>query len=144
MSALIGEKGAVQKPLVRYATDAGWTYLSPEEALRLRRGESGILLHEAFVGQLQKLNPGVVDLHRAEEVARRLTIVPPNVEGNLQAWEFLGGLKTVFVETERRERNVIAHGYFVLVHERIWETIQRDLPALPGQVERILAEWPEP
>ena len=106
MSQKGAERPTVQKPLVRYAEEAGWTYLPPEEALRLRRGESGILLHEVFVGQLQKLNPDVVDLHRAEEVARRLTIVPPNVEGNLQAWEFLGGLKTVFVETEKRERNV--------------------------------------
>ncbi len=106
MSALGGEKGAVQKPLVRYATEADWKYLPPDETLRLRRGESGVILHDVFVGQLQKLNPGVVDLHRAEEVARRLTIVPPSIEGNLQAWEFLSGLKTVFVEAERRERNV--------------------------------------
>lgn len=27
-------------------------------------------------------------------------------EGNLDAWEFLKGLKTVFVEGEKRERNV--------------------------------------
>src|SRR5690606_19835144 len=47
-----------------------------------------------------------VDLIKAEEVAERLVRVLPNIEGNLQAWEWLKGLKTVFVETERRERNV--------------------------------------
>jgi len=31
-----GEKAAVQEPLVRYATEAGWTDLWPDEALRLR------------------------------------------------------------------------------------------------------------
>ncbi len=28
------------------------------------------------------------------------------IEGNLKAWEYLKGLKTVFVEAERREKNV--------------------------------------
>ncbi len=30
----------------------------------------------------------------------------PGIEGNLEAWEYLKGLKTVSVEIERRERNV--------------------------------------
>ena len=104
--ALGGERGAVQLPLVRYATQAGWTYLPPEEALRLRRGEVGVVFHDVVVQQLQRLNPGVVDAQKAEEVIRRLLLVQPSIEGNLQAWEFLKGLKTVFVEVERRERNV--------------------------------------
>jgi len=33
-----GERSAVQNPFLRYATEAGWSYLSPEEALNLRRG----------------------------------------------------------------------------------------------------------
>ena len=104
--ALGGERGAVQSPLVRYATEAGWTYQSPEEALRLRRGETGVVFHDVLVQQLQRLNPGVVDAQKAEEVIRRLLLVQPSIEGNQQAWEFLKGLKTVFVEVERRERNV--------------------------------------
>jgi type I restriction enzyme R subunit len=100
------ERPAVQSPLVRYATQAGWTYLPPEEALRLRRGEGGLVLHEVLVQQLQRLNPGVVDQQKAEEVVRHLLLMQPSIEGNLHAWEFLKGLKTVFVEAERRERNV--------------------------------------
>jgi len=106
MAHLGSERGAVQNPLIRYATEAGWEYLPPDEALRLRRGEEGAVLHEVLVKQLQRLNPGVVDLRRAEELIRRLVRVRPNIEGNLEAWEYLKGLKTVFVETERRERNV--------------------------------------
>ena len=83
------ERPTVQSPLIRYAQEAAWTYLPPEEALRLRRGETGLVLHEILVRQLQ-----------------RLSRVQPSIEGNLQAWEFLKGLKTVFVEAERRERNV--------------------------------------
>jgi type I restriction enzyme, R subunit len=32
--------------------------------------------------------------------------VRPSIERNLDAWEFLKGLKTVFVGAEKRERNV--------------------------------------
>ncbi len=101
------ESRAVQKPLVKYATEAGWTYLEPDEALRLRSG--GVMspvLDTVLVEQLQRLNPGIVDHQGALDTAKRLVRVRPTIEGNLDAWEFLKGLKTVFVATERRERNV--------------------------------------
>jgi type I restriction enzyme R subunit len=100
------ERAAVQNPFLRYAQEAGWTYLPPEEATRLRRGETGLVLHEVLVRQLQAFNPGVVNFQRAEDIAGRLVRVRPNIEGNLEAWEFLKGLKTVFVPEEKRERNV--------------------------------------
>lgn len=103
---LSGERGAVQNPLIRYATEAGWTYLSSDEALRLRRGETCPILWDTFIQKAQALNPGIVDHLKAEELAKQLIRVPPTIEGNLHAWEYLRGLKTVFVEAERRERNV--------------------------------------
>jgi type I restriction enzyme R subunit len=104
--ALGAERPAVQDRLVHYAQDADWEYISREEAQRLRRGENGPVLHDVLIRQLQRLNPGVVDNLRAEDILKRLTRVLPTVEGNLDAWGFLRGLKTVFVETENRERNV--------------------------------------
>jgi len=107
MSTLGSERRAVQTPLLRYAQEAGWEYLPPEEALRLRGGEESPILRAVFIEQLQCLNPSVVDSRvKAEEVLGRLVRVRPNREGNLEAWEYLKGLKTVFVEAERRERNV--------------------------------------
>jgi len=106
VAKLSSERYTVQNPLVRYAEEAGWSYLPPAEALRLRRGESSPILWDIFVEQAQRLNPGHVDHQEAEEVAKRLIRVPPTIEGNLQAWEFLKGLKTVFVPVERRERNL--------------------------------------
>jgi type I restriction enzyme R subunit len=106
MTALGAELSAVQNPLLRYAQDAGWTHLPRAEALLLRRGDSGLLLHDVLVGQLQRLNPGILDADHAETVARSLCRLPPTIEGNVQAWEYLRGLKTVFVESEKRERNV--------------------------------------
>jgi type I restriction enzyme R subunit len=81
------ERKSVQNPFLRYAVEAGWTYLPPPEATRLRRGETGLVLHEVLVRQLQALNPGVVDLQRAEDIAGRLVRVRANIEGNLEAWE---------------------------------------------------------
>src|SRR5262245_61326802 len=105
--ALGSEQGAVQNPFVKYAQEAGWVYLSPDDARALRRGEdTSPVLDDVLVDQLQKLNPGVVDRTKAEELVGRLVRVRTNIEGNLDAWQFLKGLKTVFVEAEGRERNV--------------------------------------
>src|SRR5918992_2836180 len=100
------ESQAVQNPFIRYAGEAGWTHLSREDALIMRGGEASPRLRNVFLQQVQKLNPGTVDLIEAEEQVKRLLRLPPTIEGNQQIWEFLKGLKTVFVPSERRERNL--------------------------------------
>jgi phosphate transport system substrate-binding protein len=55
--AVGGEKGAVQNPFLRYAEEVGWTYLSPEQALDLRRGITIPVLDSVLVRQLP-LEPG--------------------------------------------------------------------------------------
>jgi len=100
------ESIAVQRPFIGYAIEAGWTYLSPEEALNLRRGIMSPILDSVLIEQLRRLNPATVDLQRAEDLAKRIARVRPNVEGNLDAWEYLKGLKTVFVEADHQERNI--------------------------------------
>lgn len=75
--------------------------------LRLRGGEDKPFLHPVLVEQLQRLNPGVVtSAAKAEEVIARLLHLRADIEGNREAWEYLKGLKTIFVEAERRERNL--------------------------------------
>src|ERR1035441_9845482 len=101
------ESSSVQRPYVRYAVEAGWTYLSPDQALNLRQGGITSPVPDAvMLGQLTKLNPGIVNTAWTQDIVRRLVRVRPTIEGNLEAWEFLKGLKTVFVDTEKRERNV--------------------------------------
>ncbi|WP_243027222.1 type I restriction endonuclease subunit R [Thermus albus] len=105
--SLSSEWRTVQNPLIRYAKEAGWEYLEPQEALRLRGSKERPFLKPVLVQQLQRLNPGAVtSAAKAEEVVRRLLAIRTGIEGNLEAWEYLKGLKTIFVEAERRERNL--------------------------------------
>jgi type I restriction enzyme R subunit len=104
---LASERRVVQNPLIRYAEEAGWISLSPEDALRLRHGPEQPFLQDVLIAQLQRLNPGVVtSAEQAAEVIARLMRLRPDIEGNCEAWEYLKGLKTVFVQAERRERNL--------------------------------------
>jgi len=95
------ESIAVQRPFIGYAIEAGWTYLSPEDALNLRRGITSPILDSVLIDQLQRLNPTTVDRQRAEDITKKFVRVRPNIDGNLDAWEYLKGLKTVFVKAER-------------------------------------------
>ena len=122
MSKLGGEKYSVQQPIIDYVQEPsaeyvaqngarvflklGWQYVSPDEALRLRGGETGMVFKEVFSDQLQKLNPDFKDSSMAEEIVKKIESVPSNIEGNFIAWEYLKGLKTVFVPGEKRERNI--------------------------------------
>ena len=99
------EKSSVQNPLILYATEIGWTYISQEDALTLRGGETGFVFKETFISQLQKLNDFITQ-PLAEELIRKIEAIPPTIQGNLDAWEYLKGLKTVFIPKEKRERNV--------------------------------------
>lgn len=69
MSNLGSERRTVQDAVIRCAVEAGWTYLPPEEALRLQRGKSGVVLHEVLARQLQCLKLRVVDHLRGESQA---------------------------------------------------------------------------
>jgi len=121
-NTLGGERFSVQKPLIGYIEvpsaeyktsdgkkaflDLGWEYISPDEAMRLRGGKTGFIFRALFINQMQKLNQGGIRDLLAEELIKGLERIPPSIEGNLVAWEYLKGLKTVFVPNEKRERNV--------------------------------------
>jgi len=74
------ERSAVQNPLITYATEIGWEYISPDEALRLRGGNTGFVFKNIFVNQMQRLNPFMDHIH-AEEIIKSLERIPSN--GNI-------------------------------------------------------------
>lgn len=106
MSSLGQERTAVQDPILDYAKEIGWEYISPDEASRLKGGEAGFVFKDVFIRQIQKLNPDFMDNVLAEQLLKDITRIPANIEGNLKVWEYLKGLKTIFVPDKKRERNV--------------------------------------
>jgi len=41
----LNEHSAVQKPILRHANEIGWQIIEPEEALKLRNGETGLFFY---------------------------------------------------------------------------------------------------
>ena len=105
-SAISSERATVQEPLVRYASEIGWSRLPQEEALTLRGGESGTLLYPVLRRKLIELNPGIVSPENADAVIARIESARPSIEGSADVLAWLRGERTVFVESEKRQRNV--------------------------------------
>jgi type I restriction enzyme R subunit len=63
----MSERSAVQNPMLKYAQEIGWEYVPPDEALRLRGGESGMYFTPTLERQLLRLNPNIVDAARCAD-----------------------------------------------------------------------------
>ena len=107
MSAFATERSSVQKPIIEYATQIRWNYLNPDDAARMRSGETGLILRQIFSSQIIRLNSDFANLETANIIIKRLeNSITANIEGNQKAWEHIIGLGTVFIPEERRDRNV--------------------------------------
>lgn len=101
-----GETATVQDPLVKYAGEIGWTPLTRDEALTLRKGEGGTFFYELLKDTLIRLNAGLVTADNVNEVMARIESVRDSIEGNQEMLAWLRGERTVYDEAEKRERNV--------------------------------------
>jgi len=106
MPNLDNEKMTVQNPLVKYAVDIGWAYLSQDEALTLRQGESGLLLYEILRRKLIDLNPGIVTVANVDDIIGKIESVRNNIEGNCEILKWLRGQKSIYIEGEKQEKNI--------------------------------------
>jgi len=107
MPSIGSERATVQNPLVGYAGEIGWAYLTPDQALTLRRGESGALLYQTLRDKLISLNPGVVMVNNVDEVIARIESARNNIEGNAEVLAWLRGERSIYVQSEKRQRNVM-------------------------------------
>ena len=107
MPSFATERSSVQNPIIEYAKQIGWNYLKPDDAVRMRCGETGIILRETFSSQIIKLNSDFANLETANIIIKRLeNTITATIEGNEKAWQHLTGKGTVFISEERRDRNV--------------------------------------
>ncbi len=106
-TTLANEAGTTQFPLVKHAAGIGWTPTADTEALRRRGGEAGLFFYKELEDALLRLNAGVVTPDNVQAVIQRMESVPDTMEGNREILEWLRGNRTVFVENEKRHRNVV-------------------------------------
>ena len=126
MPSLGSERAVVQEPLIRYATEVGWVRLSQDDALSERGGEGGLFLYPTLRRKLLELNPGILSPDNVEQVIGKIEGARASIEGNAEVLAWLRGQRSVFVATEKRERNValidfdhIEHNVFHVTDE--WE-----------------------
>lgn len=106
LSKLAIEAATVQFPLVEYAAAAGWERVSEADALRKRRGEGGLFFYDELEAALLRLNPGVVTPADVPGIVQRLESLPNTIAGNREVLEWLRGKQTIYVDSEKRHRNV--------------------------------------
>ncbi len=107
----MSEASAVQRPMLKYAYQIGWEYLTSKEALQRREGKEDDKRKERYFAdvlrsQLIKLNPGVVTDNNVDEILRRLRNIDSTIEGNREALNWLQGKQSIFVAQENRDRNI--------------------------------------
>jgi len=103
---LINERRDVHDRVIKILQSIGWEYIPPDDLQEKR----GFNIKEPFIieileNKLKELNPGIVSGENVEDVIRRLRLIPSTLKGNEEILEYLRGRKTVYVESENRERN---------------------------------------
>lgn len=102
------ERSSVQDPILRYAQRIDWTYLTQDDSLRLRGGETGLIHREIFTRQLMKFNSDFADRETANSFIKKFeTEIKPDIGGNFEIWNHLQGNRTIFVPEQRRDRNAM-------------------------------------
>jgi type I restriction enzyme R subunit len=104
---LISERADVQDRIIEYLQSIGWEYVPPNDIQNLRAYDiKQPFLIPVVKEKLKELNRGIITDENVEEIIRRLKFLPANLQGNEEFLSYLRGQKTVYVEKERRERNI--------------------------------------
>ena len=103
----MSERSAVQNPIIKYADEIGWKSVSRSEAMQMRHVETGRYFADVLKAQLMRLNRGILDESRCQEILRQLNLLGSTLEGNQDALSWLRGEQSIFVPDEDRYRNVM-------------------------------------
>ena len=110
------ERTAVQKPILKYAQDLGWEIISRPDA-EVKRGfdtsavsiqdrarNASLFFDDILYQKARQFNPKLEDTK--EELVRKLSILPNNIQGNRDFLAYLRGEKTFYSKAENREFNL--------------------------------------
>lgn len=104
---LITERADVQDRIIDYLQSIGWEYLYPDDIQNLRAYDiKQPFLIPVVKQKLGELNRGIITDENVDEILRRLKFLPANLQGNEEFLSYLRGKKTVYIDKERRERNI--------------------------------------
>ena len=106
MPTPITESKSVQAPMIEYVSQIGWQPVSRQDAESLRGGTQGIIFSSILTDKLLSLNPDILNPETVREVVRNIENVHHDIRGNNEALEWLRGNKSVYLDTEKRERNI--------------------------------------
>ena len=102
----MSERHAVQNPMLKYADEIGWEFISASEAMEKRSDETGLYFADVLKAQLIKLNRGILDESDCANIMRQLGLLKPGLKENRDALSWLRGERSIFVQSESRQRNV--------------------------------------
>jgi len=98
------ESKSVQERIIKYATEAGWRYVSRSESDERRGGgeeyKTELFYRDLLNAKLREFNPWLPQKYTFPTPS-------PKIEGNRQVLLALRGQSTAYDEKEKRERNVI-------------------------------------
>jgi len=110
------ERTAVQNPILKYAQDLGWEIISRPDA-EVKRGfdtiavsiqdrarNASLFFNDILYQKTKEFNHKLEDTK--EELVRKLSILPNNIQGNRDFLAYLRGEKTFYSKAENREFNL--------------------------------------
>lgn len=101
----IAEGWTVQFPMVKHASEIGWTVLTPDEAEGLRRGRANMLFTDVLEAKILEFNPWLSE-DQARAVAESIESLPPTIDGNWEVLRWIRGERQWHDEEEHRDRPV--------------------------------------
>ena len=110
------ERTAVQNPILKYAHDLGWEIVSRSDAeakrgfdtiavsVQDRARNASLFFNDILYQKAKEFNSKLEDTK--EELVRKLSILPNNIQGNRDFLAYLRGEKTFYSKAENREFNL--------------------------------------
>jgi type I restriction enzyme R subunit len=106
MSGLhISEGGSVQFPMVKHASEIGWTPITPNDARIERGGDAGTFFHNILEAKLLLFNAWL-SADAARSIVETLDALPANIDGNRELLSWLRGERQWYDDEEKRHRPV--------------------------------------
>lgn len=111
----MSEYSSVQKPILKYAQELGWSLVPRTEADAFRGFKqegiskdravgSSLFFPDLLYAKVKQFNPKYTD--SKDNLIRQLSVLQNNIKGNRGFFEYLKGNKTFFCKGENRELNL--------------------------------------